>query len=135
MSNLIPLFYISEQQKERRDKWCKQHGAEAHPNGVRDIGGAAFKYTILPTGTGDNIEVECIWCPGKKIILSEDDGGDFMYDEDGRKTWCSSYANPNHSFEQKLCNDPQLHIQRCVEKGKHMKYVDDDGDCKFCCHH
>jgi hypothetical protein len=97
---------MSEQQKERRDKWCKKHAEDFHSKGVRDISGAAFKYTIIPTGLGSNIEVECIWCPGKKVILTEDDGGDFLYDEDGKKAFCSSYANPDWKFGQAHCGNP-----------------------------
>lgn len=132
----IPLFDLSEQQDERRKAWLKKHAEEKHPNGVRDMSGAAFRYSILPTGCGCNIEIECIWCPGTKVILTEDeDGGDFIYNLDGTKTWCSSYANPDWKFGQSHCGNPALHMERCTATGKHMTQVDRDGDCKFCDHH
>lgn len=129
----IPLFHISQQQDERRKEWCKKHADEAHPKGVRDMSGAAWKYTILPTGCGCNIEIECIWCPGTKVILTEDDDGEFLYNLDGTKSWCSKI-----SFNTRGCTTPEeraAHIQECVTKGNHMKHVDRDGDCKFCDHH
>jgi hypothetical protein len=135
MSERIPLFTIWQEQKDRLTAWCEKHRTEAHPNGVREMTGAWLKYTILPSGMGDTIEVECIWCPGVKVNLTLDDDGEFMYDLEGRKTWCSSYANPDWKFGQSHCGNPQLHIERCTATGKHLTQVDRDGDCKFCDHH
>lgn len=127
----FPLFHITQQQKDRRDSWCKKHGETAHARGVRDMSGAAFLYTILPTGMGDNITIECIWCPGTKIILTEGDGGEFLYDEEGRKTWCgkTSFMGP------RLCEDRNVHMHECMDQGKHLTHIDKDGDCQFCYHH
>lgn len=77
-------FELNKEQDARFKSWREKH-REVHANGVRDCSGAWLRFTFMPTGVGDNVEVECIWCPGVKLNLSLDDFGEFIYNEDGSK--------------------------------------------------
>lgn len=84
----MKTFTINDKQTERADAWFKHHFEIVHGKmECRDIGGAAVKFTFLPTSMGDNVTVECIWCPedhiGRSVILTDDfDTGDFIFDYD-----------------------------------------------------
>lgn len=76
-------FELDDDQEARAKRWTKKHGETAHPNGVRDMTGAAFKFSFIPTGMGCNAKVECIWCPGKNADLTKDsEYGEFCITND-----------------------------------------------------
>lgn len=80
-------FKLDGEQQNRLDRWANKHRL-VHASGVRDCSGAWLRYIFLPTGMGDNVTVECIWCENVKLVLTKDDDGDFLYNEDGtRNGW------------------------------------------------
>lgn len=78
-------FELDAEQEKRLQSWRKNHFETAHPKGVRDMTGAALRFTFIPSGIGDNVTVECIWCPNVKVTLTIGDDGEFLYNEDGTK--------------------------------------------------
>lgn len=78
-------FKIDEMQTTRLDAWFKHHFEVIHAKfRPRDIGGAAVKFIFIPTGSGDNITVECLWCkegdPAHSVVLTVGDDGEFIFE-------------------------------------------------------
>ena len=50
----------------------------------REYSNATLKFTVIPTGVGDNITVHCLYCDKGKVVLTLDDDGEFLcnYDKD-----------------------------------------------------
>lgn len=77
-------FELKEAQTERASKWCRAHMDAKHPNGFIDCTGAQFRYCFIPTGLGDNIDVECLSCKSK-ITVTIDDDGDWCFPPENDK--------------------------------------------------
>jgi hypothetical protein len=83
-------FQLTDAQQARADAWFKHHWEVVHKNWrPRDMSGFAVWYHFGPTGTGNNVKVECAWCPvghqGHEVNLTEDfEEGDLLvqYDAD-----------------------------------------------------
>jgi hypothetical protein len=80
-------FELDDMQQARADAWFKHHWEVIHANfHPREMSGAAVKFTIIPTGCGDNIDMECIWCkegmPAQKVVLTVGDDGEFIFEYD-----------------------------------------------------
>lgn len=80
-------FELNPQQEARYKAWLTHHWEVIHkgfhPRGDSPV---VCWFIFGPTGIGDNIRVECQWCPeghqGHELDLTEDDDGEFIFQYD-----------------------------------------------------
>jgi len=74
-------FKLDKEQAQRFEKWATE---QAKKGRSRDFSGFRFQFVFGPTGCGDNIHVIDTHTHDE-IVLSKDDDGEFIYNEDGSK--------------------------------------------------
>lgn len=79
-------FELGDIQLTRLNAWAESHLKEHKFLIEREVTGVSLKYTFIPSGLGDDVEVECLWCV-KRINLTIGDQGEFLFNEDGTENW------------------------------------------------